>query len=179
MLNIYFGKKNGFKNTDEFIKRCYEKEHSKETRVMRSGEGRPMVESGYVSVTHTGNLIAVCFFDSPIGIDMENANRDDIDSSDALKVAERYFEEPMIDSIRKSGKEKFLEIWTQKEALLKKRGVGLAGGLKQTLCEYEHMKTIKYSMFETDVVLSIVIDKEALNENCSVNLLQEINFLEQ
>jgi 4'-phosphopantetheinyl transferase len=82
------------------------------------------------NLSHTDGLIVLAVTDAaPIGVDVERYDRD----VDVLALAQRFFapeEHAAIvaaDESRRRGL--FITYWTLKEAFLKARGVGIAGGL--------------------------------------------------
>lgn len=85
-------------------------------------QGKPYADNCYVSISHSGDMVAVCKSDIPIGIDIEKID----DARNFTKIANRYFH----------GKEKelfndnptadtFYDIWTKKEAYTKIDGNGV------------------------------------------------------
>ena len=83
---------------------------------------KPMADNCFVSISHSGDMVAVCTSENPIGIDIEKID----DARNFAKIANRYFH----------GKEKeffeqnptadaFYEIWTKKEAYTKIDGNGV------------------------------------------------------
>ena len=84
--------------------------------------GKPGCDNCYVSISHSGDYIAVCKSDLPIGIDIECLDKD----INWHRLADRYFSPDELDFLSLSPcKETFLEIWTKKEALSKISGNGL------------------------------------------------------
>ncbi len=84
--------------------------------------GKPVADNCFVSISHSGDMVAVCTSENPIGIDIEKID----DTRNFEKIANRYFH----------GKEKayfeqsptadaFYEIWTKKEAYTKIDGNGV------------------------------------------------------
>ena len=82
------------------------------------------------NITHSGKYVACAISDKPIGIDMEG-NRKDVCS-----VARRFFNKDESEwvcmaELESEQKERFLKIWTFKEAYSKMTGDGIALCLKQ------------------------------------------------
>lgn len=74
--------------------------------------GCPLVDGCFISISHSGDWVLVAVSDSEVGIDIER-NRDAVIGSVAKKV--------FTESEQKSGRP-FFELWTRKEALLKRLG---------------------------------------------------------
>ena len=83
---------------------------------------KPVADNCFVSISHSGDMVAVCTSENPVGIDIEKID----DTRNFEKIANRYFH----------GKEKeffeqnptadaFYEIWTKKEAYTKIDGNGV------------------------------------------------------
>ncbi len=84
--------------------------------------GKPVADNCYVSISHSGNMVAVCTSENPVGIDIEKID----DTRNFEKIASRYFhgkekeffeQTPTVDA--------FYEIWTKKEAYTKIDGNGV------------------------------------------------------
>lgn len=92
-------------------------------------KGAPLVEDGYVSVTHTAGYWACALSDRPVGIDMEELSRK-LSPAAAKKLhpAEKEYLSVLSEGSAE-WREEFLRIWTKKESYLKYLGKGLAGGL--------------------------------------------------
>lgn len=80
----------------------------------------------HFSVSHTDGLVAVAYGDAPVGVDVEKIKTAD------LRIAERYFTLRETHYIRQSAdaQRAFYEIWTKKEAYLKRTGTGLTRSLR-------------------------------------------------
>ena len=85
-------------------------------------QNKPMADNCFVSISHSGDMVAVCRSENPVGIDIEKID----DTRDFTKIAKRYFfgkekelfeESPTADT--------FYEIWTKKEAYTKIDGNGV------------------------------------------------------
>jgi 4'-phosphopantetheinyl transferase len=100
--------------------------------------GKPFVEGGpSFNIAHSGRVIAVVVDTLPVGIDIELADsalkpgvrgRDTED-----RIARRFFtpdERLYIDGAEGRRRERFYDVWTMKEAYIKKAGLGLAMGLR-------------------------------------------------
>lgn len=83
-----------------------------------------------LSVAHSGERVAVAIAcGTPVGIDVECVRHDiDVDRlAPAVLSADEAAELDRLDGPRRA--ERFLALWTQKEAVLKARGTGIAGPL--------------------------------------------------
>jgi 4'-phosphopantetheinyl transferase len=79
------------------------------------------------NISHTKSAIAAAVSDKPVGVDIERVR--DID----FKLAEKIFSENELAWLCASDEnrnQRFFDIWTKKEALLKYRGTGLISNLK-------------------------------------------------
>ena len=102
-------------------------------RVRVEPDGRPVLvdpEPGVqFSISHSGERVLVACADRVVGVDIERLRP----LPGALDLARRFFHAAEAASLEKEPVERrsaaFLALWTQKEALLKARGLGLAAGL--------------------------------------------------
>lgn len=89
-------------------------------------KGKPYLSSHpqfHFNISHSHNFVTVAVSDSEIGIDCEKIR------SVNLKIAKRYFTEKEQEYINETEPQKnrrFFEIWTKKEAFLKKDGKGIS-----------------------------------------------------
>lgn len=88
--------------------------------------GKPYLKSGrlWFSLSHTKGGIAAAFSDeSEIGVDIERCDR---------KVNERLIERVLCEEEKRSmsGNKDFMRMWVQKEAFLKRLGVGISRDLR-------------------------------------------------
>ncbi len=87
---------------------------------------KPYIEGGpFFNITHSGALVAVCFSDQPVGIDVEEKKEMDWEPiTELLHEEERrclgYLEEKL---------DIFFRIWARKEAFLKALGSGILNGI--------------------------------------------------
>ncbi len=106
--------------------------------------GKPVAKNCYVSISHSGDYVAVCRNDStPVGIDIEKMTERDFS-----KIANRFFCGKELEKFTKNPTaEMFYEIWTRKEAYSKIIGTGVQEVVKgfdvYSLANYE---------FKTDFV---------------------------
>ncbi|MEL4106556.1 4'-phosphopantetheinyl transferase superfamily protein [Oscillospiraceae bacterium WX1] len=103
------------------------------TAVICDEMGKPVFEhlpNCHFNISHTKYAIAAIMSSQPVGVDVERVR--DVDR----RVAETAFtgsELSWLDEAETENcRQRFFEIWTKKEAVLKQSGKGLAGGLKTT-----------------------------------------------
>lgn len=92
------------------------------------------------NISHSENILAVAFSDSPVGIDVEKIR--DVN----LKIAQKYFSEE--EKKLAHNNDDFFYVWTRKEAYIKQSGKGLSVPLS-SFCslENENIKTFKFDRF--------------------------------
>ncbi len=109
----------------------------KDLIVSKNAQGKPYIE-GYpgfnFNISHSGDIIAIAYGDTCVGIDVEHIRCRESD----LKVAKRCFldeeyrfitedvYELDVDGISHSVEERFFMVWTMKEAYLKYKGTGIS-----------------------------------------------------
>ena len=85
-------------------------------------KNKPLADNCYVSISHSGDMVAVCTSDKPIGIDIEKIDR----TRDMSKIANRFYHGKELELYRENPTaELFFEIWTKKEAYSKINGEGV------------------------------------------------------
>jgi phosphopantetheinyl transferase len=85
-------------------------------------KNKPLADNCYVSISHSGNMVAVCKSENPIGIDIEKIDYD----RDLKKIAERFYHGKELECFRETPTaEMFFDIWTKKEAYSKISGEGV------------------------------------------------------
>lgn len=88
-----------------------------------SENGKPYIENYSdfnFNISHTSGAIAIAISDSPVGIDIEKIRKAD------FRVAKRFFTEKENEYIKAQNSDtRFFEIWTKKEAYIKKNGLTL------------------------------------------------------
>ena len=109
-----------------------EKGLSFDTTIAVEEKGKPFFlynERLHFSLSHTKSHIAIALHDKPIGIDIENTRKCN------LNLAKRYFHQEeyiYLSSLPKEEQdEAFTKIWTLKEAFVKCTGEGIAGGFNK------------------------------------------------
>jgi 4'-phosphopantetheinyl transferase len=73
----------------------------------------------YFNISHSGNMVACVFSRQPIGLDIEQVKKIDINAFESV------FSKAEMQKIREGGDKKFYELWTIKEAVAKAIGKGL------------------------------------------------------
>ncbi len=118
--------------------------------VVRKGEqGKPYIEEYpdfHFNISHSGDMVAIAYGASPVGIDIEHIRCREND----LKVAKRCFTEEEYrfiteedyeldtEGISRSKEERFFMVWTMKEAYLKYKGTGISVPMKSFVVEPYH-----------------------------------------
>ena len=101
-----------------------------EYKIQRTPLGKPYIENSelHFSVAHTDGLICCVVADTECGIDCEKIIKKD----NVKEFCQRFFVGDEIETMKKSGyaNEEFFRIWTCKEAIGKKTGLGVAKTLK-------------------------------------------------
>ena len=83
---------------------------------------KPMADNCFVSISHSGDMVAVCTSEKPIGIDIEKID----DKRNLEKLSKRVFKGQELEAFEQNPTpEQFYEIWTQKEAYSKIDGQGV------------------------------------------------------
>lgn len=88
---------------------------------LRYKENKPFADNCFVSISHSGDMVAICKSDNPVGIDIEFIDRE----RDYKKIAKRFYQGKELDYVGDFSLERFYEIWTKKEAYAKIDGNGI------------------------------------------------------
>ncbi len=101
-------------------------------RLRTASGGKPVcVDGPEVSVSHDGDLIACAVSTAgPIGVDVQSS----VPRPSAHAIARQYFAEDEAEWLESGEPRRFYMLWVLKEAYLKARGEGLAGGLDALRC---------------------------------------------
>ena len=84
--------------------------------------GKPGCDNCYVSISHSGDMVAVCTSEIPVGIDIELID----ERKDLEKLSNRVFRGKEMELFKNNPTpEQFYEIWTRKEAYSKIDGQGV------------------------------------------------------
>lgn len=97
---------------------------SDDISVETAENGKPYTKDAYFSISHTENLVVCVVSDAPVGIDIERIKPYDD------RLCRRITNEEEYRYINKDAL-KLWEIWTLKEAIIKKEGKGILS-VKQT-----------------------------------------------
>lgn len=111
----------------------------KQVELYRTADGQPKTPGYYVSISHSHEATAVAVSDSPIGIDIEKPRPFD------LKAADRFFNSSEQEYISEEGtvsNARFFEVWTRKEAFVKRQGTGFKGKVCSVPTDSEDLKTL-------------------------------------
>ena len=104
----------------------------------KSPEGKPLLSSGYCSISHCKGLVFVAVSNNAIGVDIERFEQEELS---ALEIAFRPFE---WEEIKNDDKE-IVRRFSQKEALSKLRGTGFLQDPIHIEQSYQE-KTIQYNL---------------------------------
>ena len=130
--------------------------HSKKVVVLYDVNGKPLLEKGYISISHSQNYIAVMKTITPgIGIDIESIN------PRILKLAQKFLSENEKEHVITDNRlEKFHVIWGAKEVLYKIHSIGGINFKKDLL-----VHSFKY---ENSGIIDASILKKGYEENFKV-----------
>lgn len=112
-------------------------------------KGKPIADNCFVSISHSGNVIAVCKSDRPVGIDVEKISG----NRDFKKLSERFFSPAENEKFDENPTaECFYRIWTAKESYAKITGEGLKAIVKG----FDIFNLPEYN-FETEITNGYVV----------------------
>ena len=125
--------------------------------------GKPKVDGLEVSISHSGNWVALALTDAtPIGVDVEEVRDAEVDglAGIAFSPAELVAFEK-VPTVRK--KEAFFTYWSRKEAVVKATGKGMSVAMsKLTLSAYdEPPRVVASNAAEVDVAAVHMVDLDA------------------
>lgn len=93
----------------------------------------------FFSMAHSARLLVLAFSRHPVGIDLEKKR-----NVKAVALANKFFSQEEIDFMNAGGgqcvEEKFFELWTAKEAVLKADGRGITAGLREVFATIKNEK---------------------------------------
>ncbi len=144
--------------------------------VEKGQQGKPYIVGGEdfrFNISHSGDMVAIAYGDSTVGIDIEHIRCREND----LKVAKRCFAEEEyrfiieeayeldMKRISHSKEERFFMVWTMKEAYLKYKGTGINVPMKSFVVRpYEGKidgeQVICEPMIINDYVYTLCVDKD-------------------
>ena len=114
----------------------------KDVFLIRNRYGKPDLDPDrhaqplFFNISHSHQWMLLAINDSAeVGVDIENTFR----RTDPVRLATRYFSRQEIEALHeleeKQRSAAFLRAWTHKEAVLKARGLGLAGNMDRVIVE--------------------------------------------
>lgn len=112
---------------------------SEQVELYKTTDGQPKTSGFEVSISHSYDVAAVAVSDFPIGIDIEKPR------PVALKAADKIFGFPEREYISEDNAlsdTRFFEIWTRKEAFVKRQGTGFKGNVRSVPSDCEDLKTL-------------------------------------
>jgi phosphopantetheinyl transferase len=100
--------------------------------ITTNGEGKPVCTHGpAISIAHSGDIVVCAATDQgEIGIDVEVPGR----RRDIVGIANEYFAADEVAWLSSQPTDRFYMLWVLKEAWLKAKGTGIAGGLDRLRC---------------------------------------------
>lgn len=126
--------------TDALISDCLLEAGFGDMEILRTDKGKPYVKSKkdiwessaekqeiHISVTHSGVYFACAVADCPVGVDLQERRRANVEG-----ISRRYFSEREQEYVKTFGEKGFFTIWTRKEAYSKLTGLGLEELMKGT-----------------------------------------------
>lgn len=154
---IFLSKLNKNLKSDEYIKYILSKYFDFEfdkISIVKNKNGKPYLSDSKLnySISHKNKYIIAIVSNEEIGIDMEIIN-----DKNRLKIADKYFFKQEIDYINLAStifekNVRFLELWTKKEAYIKRYGLNLS--------YINRINSLKEDIFTTridDLIISICI----------------------
>ena len=123
----------------------------------------------HFNITHSKNVVAVAFSNSPVGIDVEKI------STKKEKVAKRYFSLKENEYINQSANPDFAfyEIWTKKEAYFKRNGTGINADFSKISVLSEQIAKQIHTFQNNSFVISLCGEDV---ENFELNIINEDFF---
>lgn len=112
---IYIAKEKKSANSVVKALKRHEEFYGKKLILNKSSTGKPFLNTGYISISHSGDYTVIAIADSEVGIDIEK-----IREIDYKRIAKRFFRDEAIDNLND-----FFDIWVRTESYLKYTGAGL------------------------------------------------------
>lgn len=108
-----------------------------------TGHGKPYLlnyPDVHFNISHSGEYVACAVADSPVGVDIQKIGEY------SLEVARRVCNEQELKQIEDSSDKasEFIKFWTQKEAILKMYGIGIAEFEIKNCLNNQTVKNIKF-----------------------------------
>lgn len=137
--------------------------NAEDVTIVTDETGKPYVAEHpeiFFNISHTENLIAIAFSDIAVGVDAQTP------ISPEPKIAKRFFTQTEYDYIyahREDTARRFTRIWTEKEAYIKRTGLGLRQPLNEFCVLDDDLKN-KFTLFEKFGCIICFFDGESDNE---------------
>lgn len=137
-LSFVFDKDRRLSLAAGLLVRSLEKEYR--MRVAYDENGRPVTDNGmFISISHSGNFSVCAVSEYPIGVDIEKIGND-IDIAKEIMTDREYREFLSSDDKKRF----FYELWTGKESIIKREGVGLSKDVRTiSVSDNESVKQIQ------------------------------------
>lgn len=148
------------------LKNALKEDHKDFVQPYMNAYGKPYINGVFFSISHSENIVVVGYGDSEVGVDIERVQ----DHMEIIDTIFTSYEKQLV--FCKTGRERlerFVQMWTMKESLLKMKGMGLC----TDVMEYEIMTKglyfgAKISNADTDLcVISKKIEKDYYLAVCS------------
>ena len=123
--------------------------------IVKAPNGKPYfkcIPNLFFSISHTDGLTVIALGDCEVGIDAEKVRKAD------LRITRRFLKSEADYITAADSEKRFFEVWTKKEAFLKYKGTGIAGGLK-SVNVFECNPKIKTLYFE-DYIISVCSEND-------------------
>lgn len=104
----------------------------------------------YFNISHSYNRIACAVSDKPVGIDIEKIRK--YNKSVAKRVCSKNELDKIEISVDKD--DKFTQIWTKKEAVLKMSGSGIVGNSIKNCLKGKNVKSVKIGNYQLSYCIS-------------------------
>lgn len=132
--------------------------------------GKPIIDNINFNITHTNGLVSVAISNKSVGVDAE------IIKDKRVSLSSTFFTESEIDYINGSESEtfyqKYLEIWTKKEAVIKANGYTIAKDFKNALSNIDNK--ITYNIKTFNVLNKYVISVAYLDNNVTIKQINNL-----
>lgn len=105
----------------------------------------------HFNISHSGEYVVCCVSDKPVGVDIQKISEYNSD------VAKRVCTEKELVQIENSldKASEFTKLWTQKEAVLKMHGIGIASGDVKTCLDNHNVKSERIEDYWISVCTNI------------------------
>lgn len=149
--------------------------------ISKKEQGKPYIvgyEDFCFNISHAGDMVAIAYGDSPVGIDIELVRCREND----LKVAKRCFAEEEyrfiteeayeldMENISRSKEERFFMVWTMKEAYLKYKGTGISVPMKSFVVRPYENKIVGEKLTCEPVIINDYVYSVCVDEGVEVTL---------